>query len=128
VSTLVHEVTLVGSKGRVRCRALFDSGADYSIIRLDIAERVAELNTLPDPEDWVFETARPGDLVQTKYRVALDLLFDDSLYRFSDEFVVFDSCTEEVIIGAKTLQAWHITLDFDTEQVHYRKTARRLRV
>jgi hypothetical protein len=128
VSVLEHEVTLVGSKGRVRCRALFDSGADYSIIRRDIAEQIAQLNLLPDPENWVFETARPGDLVETRYRVALDFLFEDSLARFSDEFIVFDDCSEEVIVGAKTMQAWRITLDFDAEQVTYRKTARRLRV
>jgi hypothetical protein len=128
VSVLEHEVTLVGSEGRVRCRALFDSGADYSIIRRDMAEQIAQLNLLPDPENWVFETARPGDLVETRYRVALDFLFEDSLARFSDEFIVFDDCSEEVIVGAKTMQAWRITLDFDAEQVTYRKTARRLRV
>jgi hypothetical protein len=128
VSTLEHDVTLVGSRGRARCRALFDSGADYSIIRRDVAERIEPLAVLPDAENWIFETARPGDQVHARYRVALDLLFDDSLARFSDEFIVFEECSEEVIIGAKTMQAWHITLDFDTEQVTYRKTARRLRV
>jgi hypothetical protein len=128
VSVLEHEVTLVGSKGRVRCRALFDSGADYSIIRRNVAERIEPLAVLPDMENWIFETARPGDLIHARYRVALDLLFDDSLARFSDEFIVFDDCSQEVIIGAKTMQAWRITLDFETEQVTYRKTARRLRV
>jgi hypothetical protein len=37
---LEEYVTLTGSLGRARCRALFDSGASYSIIRPDIAERV----------------------------------------------------------------------------------------
>ena len=98
MSVLEHDVTLIGSKGRVRCRALFDSGAGYSIIRRDIAERIEPLGLLPNPA------------------------------RFSDEFIVFDECSEEVIVGAKTLQAWHIVLDFNTETVIYRKTARRLRV
>ena len=35
---------------------------------------------------------------------------------------------EELIVGAKTKQAWHIILDFQTETVVYRKTAERLRV
>jgi hypothetical protein len=62
------------------------------------------------------------------YRVTLNFRFDDSKARFSDEFIVFDECSEEVIVEAKTLQAWHIILDFTTETVIYRKTAGRLRV
>jgi len=128
VSVLEHEVTLIGSRGSARCRALFDSGAAYSIIRRDIAEKIEPLVLLPDPENWVFETARAGDLIQALYRVTLNFRFDDSTARFSDEFIVFDECSEEVIVGAKTLQAWHIILDFTTETVIYRKTAGRLRV
>ncbi len=128
MSVLVHEVTLVGSRGSARCRALFDSGADYSLIRPDIAERIAPLDPLPDPENWIFETARAGQLVQTRHRITVDFRFDDSEAHFSDEFIVFDGLSEEVIVGAKTMQAWHITLDFQTETVNYRKTARRLRV
>jgi hypothetical protein len=128
VSVLEHDVTLTGSRGSARCRALFDSGATYSIIRRDIAERIEPLVLLPDPEDWVFETARVGDHIQALYRVTLNFRFDDSAARFSDEFIVFDECSEELIVGAKTMQAWHITLDFQTETVNYRKTAERLRV
>jgi hypothetical protein len=128
VSILEHEVTVIGSKGRRQCRALFDSGASYSIIRLDIAQAIAGLEPLPDPENWIFETAEVGHLVETKYRVSLDFRFDDSDARFSDEFVVFDELSEELIVGAKTMQAWKITLDFEQEQVNYRKTAQRLRV
>ncbi|MGO9308583.1 MAG: retropepsin-like aspartic protease [Spirochaetia bacterium] len=128
MSVLEHDVTLVGSRGSARCTALFDSGAAYSIIRRDLAERLEQLVPLPGPENWIFETARPGDLIHALYRVTLNFLFDDSKARFSDEFVVFDECSEEVIVGAKTMQAWHITLDFVTETVNYRKTAIRLRV
>jgi len=128
VSILEHEVTLIGSKGSARCHALFDSGATYSIIRRDIAEQIETLVRLPDPEDWIFETALAGQLIQAQYRVTLNFRFDDSKARFSDEFIVFDTCSEEVIVGAKTMQAWRITLDFETETVNYRKTAERLRV
>ena len=128
MSVLEHQVTVIGSKGRARCRALFDSGASYSIIRRDIAERIAPLDLLPDPEEWVFETARAGELIQALYRVTLDFRFDDSTAKFSDEFVVFDDCSEELIVGAKTMQAWHIVLDFQTETVVYRKKAVRLRI
>ena len=128
VSILEHEVTIIGTKGRVRCRALFDSGASYSIIRREIAERIGRIEPLPIPEDWVFETARAGDYVQAVGALRLDFRFDDSEAHFSDEFVVFDELSEELIFGAKTMQAWHILLDFTTETVEYRKNARRLRV
>ncbi len=128
MSVLEHEITLIGSKGSARCRALFDAGASYSIIRRDIAERISSLERLPDPEDWVFETARVGEHIQALYRVILNFRFDDSEARFSDEFIVFDACTEQLIVGAKTMQAWHIVLDFQAEAVVYRKTAERLRV
>ena len=82
----------------------------------------------PDPEEWVFETARAGELIPTEYCVNLTFRFDDSEARFSDLFVVFDDCSEEVIIGAKTLQSCRIILDFENEEIRYRKTAERLRV
>ncbi len=128
MSILEKDILLLGSKGAARRRALFDSGASYSIIRRDLAESLEEITRIPDPENYVFETARPGDTVQALYRVGLEFRFDDSEARFSDEFIVFDECSEEVIIGAKTMQAWSIKLDFDREEIHYRKTAARLRV
>jgi hypothetical protein len=128
VSILEHDVVLVGSKGRERCHALFDSGSSYSIIRRDIAERLANLEPLRDLEEWVFETAREGDLIQARYGVLLVLHFDDSTERFLDQFIVFDSLSEELIIGAQSMQAWQVTLDFESESVSYPKIARRLRV
>jgi hypothetical protein len=121
-------VTLIGTKGKARCRGLFDSGASYSIVRREIAERIGRLDPLSDPEDWVFETARAGDYVQAAGILRLDFRFEDSDAHFSDEFVVFNELSEELIVGAKTMQAWKITLDFAEERVNYRKTAQRLRV
>ena len=128
VSVLEKELTLTGSKGRTRRVALFDSGASYSIIRKDIAEALSPLDPLPDLENWQFESAVKGFIIQARFRVSLDFRFDDSEARFSDEFIVFDDCTEEVVIGVKTMQAWHIKLDFEKEEIYYRKTAERLRI
>lgn len=66
--------------------------------------------------------------MQARFRVGLEFRFDDSEARFSDEFIVFDECSEDVIIGATTMQKWGIKLDFDREEIIYRKTAVRLRV
>jgi hypothetical protein len=128
VSILEKDILLVGSKGTAARRALFDSGASYSIIRRDLAESLEHVTTIPDPENYVFETARPDDTIQALHRVSLEFRFDDSEARFSDEFIAFDECSEEVIIGATTMQKWGIKLDFDREEILYRKTAVRLRV
>ena len=128
MSILEHEVTVIGTNGRARCRALFDSGASFSIIRRDVAERIGKIEQLPIPEDWVLETAKAGDYVQASGALRLDFRFDDSEAHFSDEFVVFDELSEELIVGATTMQKWQIRLDFTTEKVEYRKTAQRLRV
>ena len=127
VSVLEKEILLIGTRGRKRCKALFDSGASYSIIRRDLAESLQPLSPLPDPEEWVFETARAGQLMQTESCVGLMFRFDDSEARFYDTFVVFDECPEEIIVGAKTLQSCRIILDFNNEEIRYRKTAERLR-
>jgi len=127
-SILKHEVTIIGTKGRARCRALFDSGASYSIIRREIAERTGRIDPLSIPEDWIFETARAGDYVQAAGILHIDFRFDDSEAHFSDEFVVFDELSEELIVGATTMQKWHILLDFTTQTIDYRKTAQRLQI
>jgi predicted aspartyl protease len=128
VSVLEKEILLLGSKGSARRTALFDSGASYSIIRRDLAESLELLTPIPDPENYVFETARAGETLQATHSVRLEFRFDDSEARFSDEFIVLADSSEPVLIGATTLQKWRITLDFDREEIHYRKTAQRLRV
>lgn len=125
---LSQEIVLRGSRGEARCRALFDSGASYSIIRPDIAREIEEVRPLPDPENWIFETAEAGRELRATQRVAVDFFFDDSEARFSDEFIVLDACSEEVIIGATTMQKWSIKLDFESESVVYRKTAQKLKI
>ncbi len=125
---LMKELQFVGSKGRTRRKALFDSGASYSIIRRDIAERIEIPVPLPEDEVWEFETAQEGYIIRAKDRVTLSFHFDDSAQRFTDEFVVFDEISEEVVIGATTMRKWGIKLDFEKEEVLYRKTAQRLMV
>jgi hypothetical protein len=128
VSVLQKEILLVGSEGRRRCNALFDSGSSVSIIRRDLAESLQPLSPLVDLENWVFETAQEGQLVQVRFSVALTFHFDDSKENFHDEFFVFDECSEEVIIGARTMQMWKIVLDFQNDDIRYPKTAMRLRI
>ena len=89
-----------------------------------------QINTskIPDPENWIFETAREGELMPATHAVRLNFRFDDSEQNFTDEFIILPGCAEELIVGATTMQKWQIKLDFEAETITYRKTASRLRV
>ena len=107
------EIELVGSKSRRKEIALFDSGATYSCIRKEIAQELEIILPLTRPLKLI--TAQERNYVEVKERVVLD--FYISGYRFSDEFLIIENLSEKVIIGAKTLQAWRLKLDFEKEDI-----------
>lgn len=113
MSVIQKEVEFAGSKGRTKELTLFDSGATYSLIVRDVAEKIAQI--IPSAEVVEFETAKPDEKVESKEVVQLFFWIDG--YRFSDEFFVVDRLTEKVIIGAKTLQAWRLKLDFENDEI-----------
>jgi len=106
-------VKLVGSKGTREVEALFDSGATYSCIRPDIAREIDI--SIPLPEPMVFGSAKNGDFLTANEAVRLNFFLKDC--RFSDEFMLIPDLSEELIIGAKTLQAWRMKLDFEADDV-----------
>jgi len=113
MSIIQKRVKLVGSKGTREVEALFDSGATYSCIRPDIARELDVVNLLP--ERMVFGTAKNGDQLIATERTTLNFFLKDC--RFSDEFMLIPDLSEELIIGAKTLQAWRMKLDFEADDV-----------
>jgi hypothetical protein len=113
MAVIQEEVELVGTKGRAKKLALFDSGATYSCIRADLATKIETLQPLVKPLS--FETAKEKEAVQVTERVTLDFYLNG--YRFSDEFFVISELSEEVIIGAATLQKWRFKLDFEKDEV-----------
>ncbi|MBK9934550.1 MAG: hypothetical protein IPP05_10495 [Cytophagaceae bacterium] len=56
-------------------------------------------------------TASEGHFIEVTHAVRLDFYMDDIL--LSDEFLVIPGLSEEVIIGAATMQKWRIKLDFE---------------
>jgi hypothetical protein len=107
------EIELVGSKSKRKEIALFDSGATYSCIRKEIAQELEIILPLTRPLKLI--TAQERNYIEVKERVVLD--FYISGYRFSDEFLIIENLSEKVIIGAKTLQAWRLKLDFEKEDI-----------
>jgi hypothetical protein len=107
------EIELVGSKSKRKEIALFDSGATYSCIRKEIAQELEIILPLTRPIRLI--TAQEKNYMEVKERVVLDFYL--SGYRFSDEFLIIENLSEKVIIGAKTMQAWRLKLDFEKEDI-----------
>lgn len=113
MSVLYQKIKLSGSKGEIEKEALFDGGATYSIIQKGIASRLGILEKLRVP--FKFGTAKKGINLIAKETLRLDFYIDNA--RFSDEFIVLNELTEEVIIGAATMQKWRLKLDYENEKV-----------
>ncbi|MFT4153730.1 retropepsin-like aspartic protease [Parafilimonas sp.] len=102
-----------GSKGEQNLYALFDSGATYSCINEEIAEGLEVFTTLHTPMRMA--TATATTIMEIKNRVTLDFYHYDT--RLTDEFYVIPDLSEQVIIGASTMQKWRIKLDFENDTI-----------
>jgi len=92
---------------------LFDSGASFSFIEKGLAASLDTILRLAAPLE--FETAKEGEKITVKERVVLDFYIEG--IRLSDEFLIAEDLSEEVIIGAATLQKWRLKLDFEQDRV-----------
>jgi hypothetical protein len=126
MSLIQKPLILKGAAGKYTVQALFDSGASYSCISRRAAEAVAHLEPLTEP--MIFETAEKDNPVTAEYRITADFFFRDSARRFTDELIVIEELSEDLIIGASTMQKWKIRLDFDREEVFYDKKVHKLRL
>ena len=117
-------IKLKGSKGEEAVLALFDSGATYSCIHVELAKKLATLEPLP--EVLKFETAEDEHKLEATSHISIMFYLNGD--RFSDEFMVVDKSSEKVIIGAKTLQSWRMKLDFENDEVLYDPKVTRLRI
>ena len=113
MAVIQKNVCLVGSLGTKEVLALFDSGASYSCIAPELARQLDVVTRIPEP--MAFGTAKDGEQPRAAERVSLNFYLEG--YRFSDEFMLIPNLSERVTIGAKTLQAWRMKLDFENDEV-----------
>ena len=71
MAIIEKEIELVGSKGGEKITGLFDSGAAYSCIEKELAQKLETIIPLPMPLE--FETAKK---VEAKEVVRLDFYLD----------------------------------------------------
>lgn len=102
-----------GSRSSKNLYALFDSGATCSCINEDRGEELETFTTLHTP--MRLATASEHVFMEITQRVTLDFYKDD--IRFSDEFLVVPNLSEDVMIGATTMQKWRIKLDFEHDTI-----------
>jgi len=119
---IVKKLRVAGDKGERRLSVLFDTGASASFVRHDVVAKLATSLRLPSPETYTL-----GDGVG-KLRVndtAVLYVYIDGL-RISDNFIVAPSLSDDIIIGANTLQKWRVKLDMENERVIIDKRMARL--
>jgi len=113
MSVIKLPLLYVGSKGEKRLYTLFDSGANLSCIdRSQLADLEMPISLGRKRQ---LATASEAHFIEVHERVVLDFYINDIL--ISDEFLVVPSLSEEVVIGAATLQKWRIKLDFEHDKV-----------
>jgi Retroviral aspartyl protease len=106
-------ISFKGSKDEEKLYALFDTGSTYSCIREDLALKIGNTDKLPEP--MYFGTASENQYLKVEYGMRLNFEIND--VTLSDEFMVVERLSEEVIIGATTMQKWRIKLDFEHDAV-----------
>ena len=124
MSIIQKDILFKGSKGQGSFPTLFDSGASYSCIRKDVADKLEILTPLPDK--MIFSTADSKNTITAQYRISVNFYLNQD--RFSDEFIVIDDLSSDIIIGASTLQKWRMKLDFDHDEILYDPKVTRLQI
>jgi hypothetical protein len=103
----------MGSKGERHLYTMFDSGANLSCINPEFVENL-ELPVKLGRSRKIL-TAEEGAYIEVSEVIRLDFFLNDVL--LSDEFLVVPGLSEEVILGAATMQKWRIKLDFEHDSV-----------
>ena len=119
---ILKKLRVAGDKGDRRLSVLFDTGASASFARHDAVAKIATTLRLPSPETYTLG-AGVGKLRVSD--TAVLYVYIGGL-RISDNFIVAPSLSDDIIIGANTLQKWRVKLDMENERVIIDKRMARL--
>jgi len=86
---------------------LFDSGSFYSIIKQDCLPLSEYIVYYPDPE--IFGTASENGTLEITGSV--ELIVSINSKKIKETIYIAPNLSKEMIIGSKTMQSWHITID-----------------
>jgi predicted aspartyl protease len=110
---IIKKITVEGDKGKTTINTLFDTGASASFVRRDVAKNIATIVKLPTSYKFVQGDGKHEITIQSCINVNLTIN-DVTVFQ---QILVADELSEELIIGADTLQHWKIKLDPEREDV-----------
>ena len=118
---IVKELEIEGDKGKARIQVVFDAGAAQPLIKRGKVEGIATLITLPHPLTFTLGDGEGPALSP----VEATLIAQESVLLFvtmdgitiNDQVLVVDKLSEDMIIGARTMQGWRIRLDLERKEV-----------
>jgi hypothetical protein len=96
-----------GDRGAAFVEALFDTGASKSLIRRDIATKIATVLRAPTP--WTFQLGDGKGRLKTNEMVGL--FFQLKGVPIAHTFIVARYLSDEVIIGTDLMQFWKVRPD-----------------
>lgn len=109
-------IQIIGNKGEVEIIAVFDSGSHYSLIKKPFAEKIATVEELS--EKIIGRMADGKTPMTIKYWLNGPVFAVINGYNIGvHELLVAEELSDELLIGAFTMQAWHITLDMEKEDI-----------
>lgn len=112
MSLIIRDVELQGREGSLTVRVLFDSGATFSLIRRDVAERLGGLF----PQHPVRFREASGRVAMESREMVL-ASFEIEGFSVNWPFYVLDQMGREAIIGVDLLQLFRIKLDFQHDAI-----------
>lgn len=108
----------------VPVKCLFDSGASVSCVHQHLAEKIADKYMRSHDTDFL--TADGKTPMHCLGVILLSCMVDD--FQIFDNFYVFPDLSEEMIIGAPTMQKYRLKLDFEHDAVIVPPLSRKLQI
>lgn len=125
MGVLIKELEIIGDKGRSKAKTLFDSGASDSVIRKDVAQKVASFLRLSEPVDFVLGD---GKITMTsQYFTGISFVLKECTFP-AQRVLIVDELEDEFILGVDAFQRWKFRLDFEHEDVIFDKSVLRMRL
>jgi hypothetical protein len=110
---VTKRIRIRGDRGSASVRALFDTGASKSLIRRDIALKVA--SPLKAPTPWTFQLGDGKGRLRANEMAGI--LFQLKGVPIAHTFIVAPRLSEELIVGTDLMQFWKVRPDPVREDV-----------
>ncbi|MEW6680611.1 MAG: retropepsin-like aspartic protease [bacterium] len=121
---LVENLKIAGNKGEDEVACLFDTGSSETLIREDVARKIVTIVELPHAVE--FKMADGETILTSRKAVYLSITINGC--EILEPAIVVEKLSDEMIIGAETMQRRKIKLDLEKEKITIDPRSARLRV